>query len=406
MGPGGRLAAGFKGRGSRAGPAGPLQRVHARPGGARRTSSPTRRRSGCAPARSRAAPRSSCYAAAPGGTSSASRCRSRRSWRPGSPRSTRRSRLTPAAASTTRPPRIRADNTPLGFHASVRSPNGAWYVDPYYHHDDSVYISYYGRDLTEDPRRRRSSSGTSRATPTRSSIGALDVPGRTRDVTLRTYRLALVTDPTYSTYFGGPQNVTAAKVTLMNRVDQVYEDETAIRMVLIADNDKLNLNTAADMTGANGPCGAAACFTTAQASRLRRRDADPQPDRHRPAHRREQLRHRPHRVRASTAAASPASASSAATARRRAARACRHRSATSSRSTTWRTRWVTSSPATTRSTAPSSTAPAATATPARRSSPAAARRSWPTPASASRTTSSRTATRTGRSAASTRSRRT
>ena len=86
------------------------------------------------------------------------------------------------------------------------------------------------------------------------------------NVTLRTYRLALITDSTYSTYFGGPQNVTAAKVTLMNRVDQIYEDETAIRLVLIADNDKLNLNTAADMTGANGPCGAAACYTAGQAS--------------------------------------------------------------------------------------------------------------------------------------------
>ena len=62
---------------------------------------------------------------------------------------------------------------------------------------------------------------------------------------LRTYRLALVTDPTYATYFGGPANVTAAKVALMNRVDQIYEDETAIRLVLIADTDKLNLNTAA-----------------------------------------------------------------------------------------------------------------------------------------------------------------
>src|SRR4051794_11463129 len=44
---------------------------------------------------------------------------------------------------------IRADQTPLGFHASVRSAAGAWYVDPYYHLDDSVYVSYFGRDLAD-----------------------------------------------------------------------------------------------------------------------------------------------------------------------------------------------------------------------------------------------------------------
>src|SRR3954454_5032916 len=52
----------------------------------------------------------------------------------------------------------------------------------------------------------------------------------------------------------------------MNRVDQIYEDETAIRMVLVNDNDKVNLHTAAMATNANGPCGAAACFTAAQLS--------------------------------------------------------------------------------------------------------------------------------------------
>ncbi len=46
---------------------------------------------------------------------------------------------------------IRFDLTPLGFHASVRSPQGAWYIDPYYHLDDSVYVTYFGRDLVEDP---------------------------------------------------------------------------------------------------------------------------------------------------------------------------------------------------------------------------------------------------------------
>ena len=33
----------------------------------------------------------------------------------------------------------------------------------------------------------------------------------------------------------------------MNRVNQIYEDDIAIRLVLIADTDKLNLNTQADL---------------------------------------------------------------------------------------------------------------------------------------------------------------
>ncbi len=83
-------------------------------------------------------------------------------------------------------------------------------------------------------------------------------------ITLKTYRVALVTDSTYATYFGGAANVTAAKVALMNRVSQIYEDETSIKLVLINATDKLNLNTTADITGTNGPCGGSACFTAAQ----------------------------------------------------------------------------------------------------------------------------------------------
>ena len=82
---------------------------------------------------------------------------------------------------------------------------------------------------------------------------------------LRTYRLALLSDPGYATYHGAA-NVTAAKVALINRVTQVYEDETSIRLVLIAANDNLNLNTAAQFSQTNGPCGATACFPAASVS--------------------------------------------------------------------------------------------------------------------------------------------
>src|SRR5262249_44857526 len=144
------------------------------------------------------------------------------------------------------------DLTPLGFHASVRSQRGQWYVDPYFHLDQSLYASYYGHDLT--------SPGPLHETDLLKKA-AKDIPatGTGPVVKLRTYRLAPVTDPTSATYFGAA-NVTAAKVTLMNRVDQVYEDETAIRLVLIDETDKLNLNTTAAATEANGPCGAAPCY--------------------------------------------------------------------------------------------------------------------------------------------------
>jgi hypothetical protein len=157
---------------------------------------------------------------------------------------------------------LRADSTPLGFHASVRSPDGAWYIDPYYHLDDSVYVSYFGRDLDN-----AHGGFAEREIQAMSDPLDLGVTAAAADpIPLRTYRLALVSDQSYATYFGGPANVTAAKVTLMNRVDQIYEDETAIKMILIADNDKLNLDTDALAIGPNGPCGAAACFTTQQLS--------------------------------------------------------------------------------------------------------------------------------------------
>ncbi|MDM5177582.1 M12 family metallo-peptidase [Massilia sp. DJPM01] len=235
---------------------------------------------------------------------------------------------------------LRMDITPLGLHASVRSANGGWYVDPYYHLDTSVYASYNRVDLINshgpliegalaEPQLALSHSfykegsavevrgfgfapgasvnlsvrgegdtatlhsvvatadakGAVAASLPAGRSGAFEVSATDGKATsaapfrvvdgdmapnavvsdqLRTYRLALVTDPSYATHFGGPANVTAAKVTLINRVSQVYEDETSIRLVLIDATDALNLDSAAQMTGTDGPCGAAACYTVTQ----------------------------------------------------------------------------------------------------------------------------------------------
>lgn len=239
---------------------------------------------------------------------------------------------------------LRLSMTPLGLQAAVRSQAGAWYIDTRYHLDESLYQSYWRRDMPPSSRkplqeglllvpqvavqrgryhagqtvqidgvgfvpnaavtlviRHSGSSVTRTLNATASEDGTLSTrftadpfkgsgsyevqlsDGRSQATSsylvvadqqplsfavgenLRTYRLALVTDPAYASFFGA-ENVTAAKVALMTRVNQVYEDDSAIRMLLVADNDRLNLNNAALATGANGPCGASACYTPAQLS--------------------------------------------------------------------------------------------------------------------------------------------
>jgi uncharacterized repeat protein (TIGR01451 family) len=169
---------------------------------------------------------------------------------------------------------IRISVTPLGFQASVRGRQGSWYIDPYYRGLKRVYVSYLANAL-------KNSHGRFQEAPESSAPGAIfgrpaalanRLPTTDAGVftatgdQLRIYRLALASDPTYATYFGGSANVTAAKVALINRVTQIYEDEVSIRLVLIGNNNLLNLDTAAQATGANGPCGTAACFTAAQLS--------------------------------------------------------------------------------------------------------------------------------------------
>jgi hypothetical protein len=155
---------------------------------------------------------------------------------------------------------VRLDLTPIGFHASVRSDAGAWYVDPRYR-DLSQYVAYDRDALSADPYAGFVEGDGGGTAPALSARDERAGEGNGNAVTLRVYRLALVSDSTYATGAGGG-DTTAAKVVLMNRVDQLYEQDFAIRMDLIAATPSLNLDTTAKSTGANGPCGAAACFTT------------------------------------------------------------------------------------------------------------------------------------------------
>ncbi|WP_395690814.1 M12 family metallo-peptidase [Nocardioides sp.] len=155
---------------------------------------------------------------------------------------------------------VALDVTPMGLHASVRPGDGqgAWYVDPAYNtRGTTTHLSYYGGALQQQTKQfvEREMPAVKKAIAHRSSARAAS----TATVTQKTYRLALITDPTYASYFGAA-NVTSEKVTLLNRVNQIYNDDLAINLQLVNDNDRLNLNTWDEATGPNGPCGEHACY--------------------------------------------------------------------------------------------------------------------------------------------------
>jgi hypothetical protein len=162
---------------------------------------------------------------------------------------------------------IAMDVTPMGFHASVRGPNGqgSWYVDPAYNKPGTdVVLSYYGSSLKQThgavvekempaiQRELARSRAQAKAAPT---------------VQQRVYRLALISDPTYAAYFGDDgsdptdEAVLSEKTTLMTRVNQLYNDDVAIKLILVNGTDDLNFNTVEKATGPNGPCGAHPCYT-------------------------------------------------------------------------------------------------------------------------------------------------
>ena len=145
---------------------------------------------------------------------------------------------------------LHLDVNPRTMHAQVLSPDGAWYVDPYWHRDGSLYMSYRKSDLLAGDRQFKCLNDENAKNSTTRTAAAMDGPS-TQNVNtgkmLRTYRLACGTSVTYSQYHGGPTmevpDILAALVTMNNRVSGIYETELGIRMVLVNDQEEVIATT-------------------------------------------------------------------------------------------------------------------------------------------------------------------
>ncbi len=133
---------------------------------------------------------------------------------------------------------LKCDLTPWGFHAMIVSgASGTYFIDPYSLGDRANYVVYFKKNYPLPPGK------TFVCAVGESKTDSLLHPGQQPDYgscTLKSYRLALACTGEYAAFHGGTKPLAlAAMVTSMNRVNGVYELETAVTMQMVANEDTL-----------------------------------------------------------------------------------------------------------------------------------------------------------------------
>jgi subtilisin-like proprotein convertase family protein len=154
--------------------------------------------------------------------------------------------------------RIRIDYTNKGFRAVITELGEKTFIDHYQRNDKNTRIIYRKSDYTnthkwscdlhkikeEEENRSENSNGL-----------------RQGDCELRTYRLANATTAEYSNFHGannaGDSGIVLGEViTVINRVNEVYEADITVRLLLIANTDELFYYNSGNDPYTNGSGGA------------------------------------------------------------------------------------------------------------------------------------------------------
>lgn len=145
---------------------------------------------------------------------------------------------------------IRLDWTFFGFHAMIQSGGEVILIDPYAHGNINYYLSYTRKGFLNQFK-EDGVLGIDESIVQESPKTAATCTG----TQLRTYRLAVACTGEYAAAVGATnaQALHSAIVTTVNRVNGIFENELAIRLQLIPNNNLIEfLNAATDpFTGNN-----------------------------------------------------------------------------------------------------------------------------------------------------------
>jgi len=134
---------------------------------------------------------------------------------------------------------IRFDWTVRGFRAMLRKDGQQIFIDPYARGNQRYYMSYFKKDYPE-------SMGFECLFNNGDNINDKEdsLEKSAGDCQFRSYRLAVTTTAEYSNFFGAnsaaQSNLVLAEVnTAINRVNEVYERDLGVRLVLIANTENV-----------------------------------------------------------------------------------------------------------------------------------------------------------------------
>jgi Metallo-peptidase family M12B Reprolysin-like len=148
--------------------------------------------------------------------------------------------------------RMRFDVTTYGLRSQTRTAEGALFIDPVSSNDTTHYGVYDRVDLANDDGGWKCQVGDGQPggglkadalDPMNINNGSGGIANYGTE--LRNYRIAVAGTGEYSVFHGGTTNALANIVTTVNRVNGVYEDDLAVRLTLIANNNLIVYPTAA-----------------------------------------------------------------------------------------------------------------------------------------------------------------
>ena len=133
---------------------------------------------------------------------------------------------------------VRLDFGPYGFHAAIHSIDGVIYIDPYSRDNKYEYLTFNVKDQVSQIDLPVPFCGLKHeAEQLKDEMHSK--PRSSMPVSLQTYRLAIACTGEWGSVRGTVEKVLADMNTAVNRVNQIFENELAIRMVLIENTDQL-----------------------------------------------------------------------------------------------------------------------------------------------------------------------